>query len=193
MASIKGTETEKNLLKAFAGESQARNRYTYFASVARKEGYIQIAKNFQDTADQEKEHAKRYFKFLEDGCDLEITAAYPAGKIGTTLENLHAAAHGEHFEWSELYPGFADVAEAEGFPQVAAAFRNICVAETHHEERYRTLIAKIEEDKVFEDPESEEWICQNCGYVHKGTKAPNACPACLHPQSYFKQLKDVME
>ena len=193
MPSIKGTETEKNLLKSFAGESQARNRYTYFASVAKKEGYVQIARNFEITADQEKEHAKRYFKFLEDGSDLEITAAYPAGKIGTTMENLREAANGENFEWTDLYPGFADVAEKEGFPQVAAAFRNICKAEAHHEARYLTLLEKLEKETVFEDPDSEEWICLNCGFVHKGKKAPEKCPACLHPKAYFQQLKDVME
>lgn len=192
MASIKGTETEKNLLKSFAGESQARNRYTYFASIAKKEGYVQIAANFEATANQEKEHAKRMFKFLEGGC-VEITASYPAGKLGTTAENLKEAAGGENEEWTELYPGFADIAEKEGFPAVAAAYRNISVAEKHHEERYLALLAKLEDGTIFEKEVETEWICRNCGYVHKGSKAPNTCPACLHPQAYFEELNDVMQ
>ncbi len=192
MASIKGTETEKNLLKSFAGESQARNRYTYFASIAKKEGYVQIAANFETTANQEKEHAKRMFKFLEGG-DVEITASYPAGKLGTTAENLKAAACGENEEWTELYPGFADIAEKEGFPAVAAAYRNISVAEKHHEARYLTLLAKLEDGTIFEKEEETEWVCRNCGYVHKGSKAVNTCPACLHPQAFFEELNDVMQ
>ena len=192
MPCIVGTETEKNLLKSFAGESQARNRYTYFASVAKKEGYMQISAMFETTANQEKEHAERFFKFLEGGC-VEITASYPAGKIGTTAENLKAAAMGENEEWSELYPGFADIAEKEGFPMVAAAYRNISRAEKHHEDRYLTLLAKLETGTVFEIKEEIEWVCRNCGYVHKGSGAPQKCPACLHPQAYFQELKDVLQ
>ena len=192
MASIKGTETEKNLLKSFAGESQARNRYTYFASIAKKEGYVQISAIFEDTANQEKEHAKRMFKFLEGG-GLEITVTYPAGKLGTTAENLKAAAGGENEEWTALYPGFADVAEKEGFPAVAAAYRTISVAEKHHEARYLALLAKLEDGTIFEKEEETEWICRNCGYVHKGSAAVKTCPACLHPQAHFEELKDILQ
>ena len=192
MASIKGTETEKNLLKSFAGESQARNRYTYFASIAKKEGYVQISANFETTANQEKEHAKRMFKFLEGG-SVEITASYPAGKLGTTAENLKEAACGENEEWTELYPSFADIAEKEGFPAVAAMYRNISVAEEHHEARYLNLLAKLEDGTIFEKEEETEWVCRNCGYVHKGSKAVNTCPACLHPQAFFEELKDVLQ
>jgi len=192
MASIKGTETEKNLLKSFAGESQARNRYTYFSSIAKKEGYVQISAIFEVTATQEKEHAKRMFKFLEGG-DVEITATYPAGKLGTTAENLKAAAGGENEEWTSLYPGFADIAEKEGFPAVAAAYRNISVAEKHHEARYLALLAKLEDGTIFEKEEETEWICRNCGYVHKGSKAVKTCPACLHPQAYFEELNDILQ
>jgi rubrerythrin len=192
MASIKGTETEKNLLKSFAGESQARNRYTYFASIAKKEGYVQISAMFEMTANQEKEHAKRMFKFLEGGC-VEITAAYPAGKLGTTAENLKAAAAGEYEEWSDLYPGFADVAEKEGFPAVAAAYRKISVAEKHHEARYLTLLAKLEDGTIFKQDKEVEWVCRNCGYVHKGSEAVTTCPACLHPQAHFEEMKDVLQ
>jgi len=192
MASIKGTETEKNLLKSFAGESQARNRYTYFASIAKKEGYVQIAAIFEATATQEKEHAKRMFKFLEGG-GVEITAMYPAGKLDTTAENLKAAAGGENEEWTALYPGFADVAEKEGFPAVAAAYRTISVAEKHHEERYLALLAKLEDGTMFEKEEETEWICRNCGYVHKGKAAVKMCPACLHPQAHFEELNDVLQ
>jgi rubrerythrin len=192
MAGIKGTETEKNLLKSFAGESQARNRYTYFASIAKKEGYVQISAIFETTANQEKEHAKRMFKFLEGG-NVEITATYPAGKLGTTAENLKAAACGENEEWTELYPGFADVAEKEGFPAVAAAYRNISIAEEHHEARYLTLLAKLEDGTIFEKEKETEWVCRNCGYVHKGSKAVNTCPACLHPQAYFEELNDILQ
>lgn len=192
MASIKGSQTEKNLLKAFAGESQARNRYTYFSSVARDEGYRQIAAIFETTATQEKEHAKRYFKFLEGGM-VEITASYPAGKIGTTAENLVAAAAGEYEEWSALYPGFADVAEAEGFKDVAAAFRMICNAEKHHEERYNALLKKVQDGTFFAKEQETKWLCRNCGYVHTGKKAPGKCPACLHATEHFEEFLDVLQ
>jgi rubrerythrin len=193
MPSIKGTQTEKNLLKSFAGESQARNRYTYFSSIAKKEGYVQISAIFEYTANQEKEHAKRMFKFLEGGC-VEITASYPAGKLGTTAENLKAAAMGENEEWTSLYPGFADVAEQEGFPAVAAAYRNISKAEKHHEARYLNLLEKLENGTIFKTGDEETvWVCRNCGYVHEGGKAPEKCPACLHPQAHFEVLKDVLQ
>ncbi len=187
--SIKGTQTEQNLLKSFAGESQARSRYTFFASTAKKEGYEQIAAIFMETAEQEKEHAKRFFKFLEGGM-IEITATYPAGMIGTTAENLAAAAAGENEEWVELYPHFADVAEEEGFPAIAVAFRMIAKVEAEHEARYRKLLANVEENKVFEKDEEVEWQCRNCGYVHKGKSAPKTCPACVHPQAYFEVKKN---
>jgi rubrerythrin len=187
MASLKGTETEKNLLKAFAGESQARNRYTFFASQAKKDGFVQIQYIFEETAQQEKEHAERFFKFLEGG-DVEINASYPAGVIGTTAENLKAAAAGENFEWSELYPGFAQVAEEEGFPEVAAAFKNIKVAEKQHENRYLGLLANVEAGTVFKKDAPVVWRCRNCGYLHEGTEAPGICPACRHPQDYFEVL-----
>lgn len=183
---LRGSETEKNLLKAFAGESQASNRYEFAAKVAKKEGYEQIAGIFQITADQEKQHAKRFFKFLEGGEGVEITAIYPAGKIGTTMENLRAAAEGENEEWSVLYPEFAKVAEAEGFKEVAIAFKMIAKVEAEHEKRYRLLMKNIEDNKVFVRDEEKTWVCRNCGYVHKGKKAPEKCPACLHPQSYFE-------
>jgi len=185
MKSIKGTRTERNLLTAFAGESQARNRYTYFASQARKESYEQIAAIFEETANQEKEHAKREFKFLEGG-EVEITAAFPAGIIGSTLENLKAAAAGEHYENTEMYPGFAEVAEKEGFPEIATVFRNIAVAEKRHEQRYLALAKNMSEGTVFKREKSVRWVCRNCGYVHEGTQAPDICPACAHPQSYFE-------
>ena len=185
MASIKGTKTEQNLLKAFAGESQARNRYTYFAGQARKEGLEQIAAFFEETALNEKEHAKRFFKFLEGGM-VEITATYPAGIIGTTLENLKEAADGEKEEWGELYPEFAKIAEEEGFKDVAAAFRLIAVAEKSHEARYRKLYDNLQAGKVFESNGKIVWKCRNCGYLHEGEKAPQTCPACLHPQAYFE-------
>lgn len=185
MKSLKGTKTEQNLLKSFAGESQARMRYDYFAKQAKKEGLEQIAAIFEETAINEKEHAKRFFKFLE-GNMVEITASYPAGKIGTTLENLKAAAEGENEEWTELYPEFADVAEKEGFKEVATAFRMIAKVEAEHEKRYRTLYKNLEEGKVFERNGKIYWKCRNCGYVHEGEKAPKVCPACLHPQSYFE-------
>jgi rubrerythrin len=183
--SLKGTQTEKNLLAAFAGESQARNRYTYFASQARKEGYEQIAAIFEETANQEKEHAKREFKFLEDG-EVEIAASFPAGVIGTTVENLKAAAAGEHYEQTEMYPGFAETADKEGFSEIAAVFRSIAVAERRHEQRYNALAKNITEGLVFKRDNSVRWICRNCGYVHEGPKAPELCPACAHPQSHYE-------
>ena len=186
--SIKGTQTEQNLLKAFAGESQARNRYTFFASVAKKEGYEQIAAIFLETAEQEKEHAKRFFKFLEGGM-VEITASYPAGIIGTTSQNLLAAAEGELEEWDILYPTFAKIAAEEGFPVIAAVFEKIATVEVQHEIRYRKLLANIENGTVFKRPEEIEWQCRNCGYVHQGVSAPESCPACLHPQAYFEEKK----
>ncbi len=186
---IKGTQTEKNLLTSFAGESQARMRYTYFASVAKKEGYEQIAAIFAETADQEKEHAKRMFKWLEGG-KTEITASYPAGIIGNTLENLRAAAEGEHEEWSADYPRFADIAEQEGFTAIAAMYRNISIAEKGHEERYRALARNIEEGRVFAREETTVWQCRNCGFIYEGTQAPETCPACAHPQAYFEVMKN---
>lgn len=189
MKSVKGTRTEQNLLKSFAGESQARSRYTFFASVAKKEGYEQIAAVFMETAEQEKEHAKKFFKYLEGGM-VEITAAFPAGVIGTTADNLRAAAEGENEEWAELYPHFADIAQEEGFPLIAATFRNIAKVEAEHEKRYRTLLSRVEEGKVFEREEAIRWQCRNCGYVHEGTGAPEKCPACQHPQAYFEPMKE---
>lgn len=186
---LKGSKTEKNLLKAFAGESQARNRYTYAAGAARKEGFVQISKVFEETADQEREHAKRFFKFLEGG-EVEIQAAFPAGTIGTTAENLKAAAGGEHFEWSELYPSFAAVAREEGFEAVAMVFEAISVAEKQHENRYNGLLANVEAGKVFKKDESVTWRCMNCGYLHDGAVAPEACPACAHPQAHFELLAE---
>ncbi len=184
---IKGTRTEKNLLISFAGESQARNRYTYFAGVAKKEGLVQIAHIFEETANQEKEHAKRFFKFLEGG-DVEIIQAFPAGVIGTTLENLRAAAAGEEHEWSEMYPGFAEIARAEGFDTIAAAFDAISVAEKQHGKRYRELADNLEAGRVFRRNGSVVWRCRNCGYLHEGKEAPLSCPACIHPQAYFELL-----
>jgi rubrerythrin len=186
-ASIKGTKTEQNLLKSFAGESQARNRYSYFSSVAAKEGFIQIADIFEETANQEKVHAKRFFKFLEGG-DLEITAGFPAGRIGTTAENLLAAANGEHEEHTLLYPGFAAVAREEGFLAIAAAWSAISVAEKQHEKRYRDLLANIEADRVFTRDGEVVWRCRHCGYLHTGTAALELCPACLHPKAHFEIL-----
>lgn len=188
MKSIKGSKTEQNLLKAFAGESQARMRYTYFASVAEKEGYDYIASLFMETAEQEKEHAKRFFKFLEGGM-VEITASYPAGIIGTTEQNLEAAAEGEYEEWHDLYPAFADIAEEEGFPGVAAAFRNIAKVEAEHEDRYRIVLDFVKNNSVFHRDEEILWQCRKCGYVHEGENAPKACPACLHPQAFFEPKK----
>lgn len=185
MASLKGTKTEQNLLKAFAGESQARNRYTYAASVAKKEGYEQIAAIFLETADNEKEHAKRFFKFLEGG-GVEITAMYPAGTIETTLENLKAAAAGENEEHTILYPEFANVANEEGFPEVAATFTMIAKVEMEHEARYNKLVANIENSEVFKKSSATRWKCRNCGYVHEGEEAPQLCPACVHEQKHFE-------
>lgn len=185
--SIVGTKTEQNLLKSFAGESQARNRYTYFAGVARKEGFVQIADIFEETANQEKEHAKRFFKFLEGG-DVEITACFPAGKIGTTAENLLASAQGEHEEHTRLYPEFAAIAKEEGFPAIAAAWQAISVAEKQHEKRYRELLANVEAGQVFSRGEEVVWRCRNCGYLHTGTEAPEVCVACVHPRAHFELL-----
>lgn len=187
MKSVKGTQTEKNLLAAFAGESQARNRYTYFVSAAKKEGYVQISQVFEETANQEKEHAKRLFKFLEGG-EVEITAGFPAGVIGTTEENLKAAAAGENYEWTDMYPSFAQVAEKEGFRDIAAVFNAIAVAEKQHEKRYNDLRANIEAGKVFKKDKSVTWRCINCGYLYEGTEPPKQCPACAHPQSFFELL-----
>jgi len=183
--SLKGTKTEQNLLKAFAGESQARNRYEFFASVAKKEGYEQIAAIFQETANQEKEHAKRFFKFLQGGI-TEITASYPAGIIGTTKENLKAAAEGENEEWTDLYPAFAEIAKEEGFPEIASAFKIIAKVEAEHERRYLKLLQNLSEDKVFMKKGKVWWKCLNCGYVYESEKAMENCPACLHPKSFMQ-------
>ncbi|MFO7952024.1 MAG: rubrerythrin family protein [Bacteroidales bacterium] len=185
--SLKGTKTEKNLLTAFAGESQARNRYTYFSSKAKKEGYVQISAIFEETANQEKEHAKRLFKFLEGG-DVEIQAAFPAGVIGTTRDNLKEAASGENYEWSDMYPGFARVAREEGFNEIADVFESIAVAEKQHEKRYLGLMANIENGTVFKKDKPIKWFCRNCGYVHEGEEAPKVCPSCDHPQAHFEVL-----
>ena len=189
MKSLKGTKTEKNLLAAFAGESQARNRYTYFASQAKKEGYEQISALFLETADNEKEHAKRFFKFLEGG-DVEITAMYPAGIIGTTKENLKAAADGENHEHTKLYPEFAAIAKEEGFTEVAAAFRSIAVVEKQHEARYRKLLQNVEQGMVFKKEKVVRWKCRNCGYIHEGKTPPVKCPACEHPEAFFELLEE---
>jgi len=185
MKSLKGTKTEQNLLKSFAGESQARMRYDYFAKAAKKEGLEQIAAIFTETAENEAQHAKRFFKFLEGG-EVEITASYPAGKIGHTLENLKASAEGENEEWTDLYPEFADIAEAEGFKEIATAWRMIARVEKSHEERFTKLYNNLNDGHVFEREGKVYWKCRNCGYVHQGEKAPKTCPACLHPQSYFE-------
>lgn len=185
--SIKGTETEKNLLTAFAGESQARNRYTFFASKAKKDGLVQISEIFQETADQEKEHAKRFFKFLEGGT-AQVTASFPAGIVGTTLENLRAAASGEEHEWTEMYPGFAVIARKEGFEEVAVAFEAISVSEKQHGKRYKELADNIEAGLVFKRNDVVTWRCRNCGYLHEAKEAPNICPACLHSQAHFELL-----
>jgi rubrerythrin len=187
MKELKGSQTEKNLLSAFAGESQARNRYTYFAGQARKEAYDQISFIFEETANLEKEHAKRFFQFLKGG-DTEITASFPAGVIGTTRDNLLAAAAGEKHEHTELYPGFAKAAKEEGFNEVAAVFQAISVAEKQHEKRYRDLAANIEKGRVFKRDKEVVWRCRNCGYLHTAKEAPQACPACAHPQAYFELL-----
>jgi len=189
LKSLKGTKTEKNLLTAFAGESQARNRYNYFASKAKSEGFVQIAAVFEETANQEKEHAKRFFKFLEGG-DVEIVAAFPAGVIGTTEENLAASAAGEHHEWTDMYPGFAKVAREEGFEPVAKVFEFVSIAEKQHEKRYQGLLANVKAGKVFKKDKPVVWRCINCGYLHEGEEAPQACPACAHAQSYFELLAE---
>jgi len=187
MKSVKGTKTEKNLLASFAGESQARNRYTYFASVAKKAGYEQISAIFLETADNEKEHAKRFFKFLEGG-EVEIVAAYPAGVIGNTVSNLEASAAGEHLEWTKLYKEAENTAREEGFEQVADLFKEIAEVEVEHEKRYQKLIKNIKEDKVFKKDTVVKWKCRNCGYIHQGEVVPDECPACAHPQSYYELL-----
>lgn len=187
--SIKGTKTEQNLLKSFAGESQARNRYTFFASKARKEGFEQIAAIFEETAAQEKEHAKLFFKFLEGGM-VEITASYPAGIIGSTAENLLASVEGEHEEWDLLYPEFSRVAEDEGFEEIASSFKMVATVEKRHEERYRKLLQNIQNDLVFKNTEIKEWSCRNCGYVHNGRQALDICPCCGHPKAFFELKAD---
>ncbi len=187
MPSLKGSQTEKNLLTSFAGESQARNRYTYFAGQAKKDGYVQIADIFEETANQEKEHAKRFFKFLEGG-EVEVAAAFPAGVIGSTLENLQAAAAGENYEYSEMYPGFSKVAREEGFEAVARVWEFISVAEKQHEKRYLDLAANIMADKVFKKDEPVVWRCRNCGFLFEGEAAPEMCPACAHPKAHFEVL-----
>ena len=187
MADLKGTQTEKNILTAFAGESQARNRYTYFTSQAKKEGYVQIAAIFEETANQEKEHAKRLFKLLEGG-EVEITGAFPAGVIGPTVENLKAAAGGENYEHTIMYPGFAKTAREEGFSDIAMIYEAIAVAEKQHEKRYNDLVANIEADRVFKRDEKVTWRCLNCGYIHEGEEAPETCPACAHAQAHFELL-----
>jgi len=184
MVSLKGSKTEKNLLKSFAGESQARNRYIFFTSVAKKEGYVQIQRIFEETAANEKEHAEMFFKYLEGG-EVKITATYPAGKIGTTEENLLAAAEGELLEWGTLYPDFAKVAREEGFLDVAESFTEIAEVEEEHEKRYRKLLENVKNGLVFKRDEEVEWHCLNCGYIHNGKEAPEVCPACKHPQSYY--------
>lgn len=193
MSLLKGTKTAENLMKAFAGESQARNRYTFYASVAKKEGFVQISNLFLETADNEKEHAKRFFKFLNEGGlageTVEITSGFPVA-LGDTKVNLLAAANGENEEWTDLYPKFADVADEEGFPAVAAAFRKIAEVEKHHEARYRKLLANVENGEVFKKETSVLWKCGNCGYIFEGEEAPKVCPACLHPQSYFELLDE---
>ncbi len=187
MAGLKGTQTEKNILTAFAGESQARNRYTYFSKQARKEGFVQISDIFEETANQEREHAKRLFKLLEGG-EVEIVGAFPAGVIGQTVDNLKESAAGENFEWTEMYPGFAKVAKDEGQDAIAMVFEAIAVAEKQHEKRYLDLAGNIMADKVFKREESVVWRCRNCGYLHEGTEAPQMCPACAHPQTHFELL-----
>ena len=187
MGNLKGTQTEKNILTAFAGESQARNRYTYFASQAKKDGYVQISEIFTETANQEKEHAKRLFKLLEGG-EVEVTAAFPAGVIGTTLDNLKEAASGENYEYTDMYPGFAKTAVEEGFEEIAEIFKAIAVAEKQHEKRYLALAANIANNTVFKRDQSVIWQCRNCGYLHEGDSAPEECPACAHPQAHFELL-----
>ena len=187
MGNLKGSQTEKNILTAFAGESQARNRYTYFASQAKKDGYVQISEIFAETANQEKEHAKRLFKLLKGG-DVEVAAAFPAGVIGTTLDNLKEAAGGENYEYTEMYPGFAKIAVEEGFEEIAEIFQAIAVAEKQHEKRYLALAANIEKGIVFKREQSVVWRCRNCGYLHEGNEALDECPACAHPKAHFELL-----
>ena len=187
--SLKGTRTEQNLLKAFAGESQARNRYEFFSSAARKEGFEQIANIFQETASQEKEHAKKFFSFLQGG-DVEIKASYPAGKVGTTKENLKAAAEGENEEWTSLYPGFAEIAREEGFPEISTAFKMIAKVETEHEKRYLKLLQNISEDLVFMKKGKVFWKCLNCGYIYESEKAMEVCPVCQHPKAFMQVKED---
>ena len=187
MGNLKGTRTEKNILTAFAGESQARNRYTYFASQAKKDGYVQIQEIFSETANQEKEHAKRLFKLLEGG-EVEVAAAFPAGVIGTTIDNLKEAAAGENYEYTDMYPGFAKIAIEEGFAEIAEIFTAIAVAEKQHEKRYLALAANIANNTVFKKEQSVVWRCRNCGYLHEGAGAPEECPACAHPQAHFELL-----
>ena len=189
MKSLKGTKTERNLLTAFAGESQARNRYTYFASQAKKEGYEQIVGIFLETAGNEKEHAKRFFKFLEGG-EVQVLASFPAGIIGNSEENLKAAAAGENYEHTTMYPEFAKIADEEGFPEIAQVMRTIAVAEKQHEKRYLTLLENIEQDRVFRRDKIVRWKCRNCGYIHEGEEAPEKCPACAHPRAYFELLEE---
>jgi rubrerythrin len=189
MADLKGSQTEKNLIASFAGESQARMRYTYFASQAKKDGFLQISKIFEETANHEKEHAKRFFKQLKGG-DVMVEAAFPAGIIGSTAENLKASAMGENHEWSELYPGFAKTARDEGFEEAAKIWEAVSVSEKQHEKRYRDLLANIESDKVFKKDKPVVWRCQNCGYLHEGLEAPGECPACAHPQAHFELLAE---
>ncbi len=189
MKSVKGTATEKNLLASFAGESQARSRYTMFSKIAKKEGYEQIAAIFMETAENELEHAKRFFRFLEGGV-AEICATFPAGKEGNTAENLEAAAHGENEEHTALYPDAAATAEKEGFKEIAALFRSVAKVEKHHEERYLLLLEKVREGSVFKKNETVKWKCRNCGYIHEGAEAPDKCPACIHPKSYFEILSE---
>jgi rubrerythrin len=189
MTELKGSKTEKNLMAAFAGESQARNRYTYFANQAKKEGFNQVAAIFEETANQEKEHAKRLFKFMQGG-EVEITGTFPSGLIASTAENLKAGASGENYEWTEMYPSFAKIAREEGFEKIADVFDSIAIAEKQHEKRYLALIKNIEEGNVFKKDTPVKWQCMNCGYVHEGEQAPHICPACAHPQAYFELLKE---
>ncbi|MCF8045101.1 MAG: rubrerythrin family protein [Desulfarculaceae bacterium] len=190
MSKLKGTQTEKNLLKAFAGESQARNRYTYFASQAKKEGFVQISHIFEETANHEKEHAKRLFKYLDSGEDLEVTAAFPAGAMSDTVTNLTEAAAGENHEYSSMYPEFAATAKEEGFEEIAKTFESIAVAEQYHERRYLALKNNIENNRVFKKESTVQWRCRNCGYNHEGDRAPEKCPACDHPKAHFELLKE---
>ena len=191
MQSLRGSCTERNLLQSFAGESQARNRYTYFASRARKDGFMQISAIFSETADQEKEHAERFFKFLEGGM-LTVNAEFPAGVIGSTAANLAAAAEGEYDEWHRLYPGFAEIARQEGFSAIAEVFDAVCISERHHEQRYRALLKTVESNTVFTRPQPVIWKCRNCGYLHSSTEAPRICPACAHDRAYFEVLNNVL-